>query len=475
MRLFCEGELTQIKALLSGDRNRGTDASKGELHIEQAAARCGVSSRAFRDWEKHGCPWLGGKRIKLIRRRGSVKSGRRATWHTSVREEDVKAIIAGSKVSPDEFEDGGERWISARLVPLRFGIDKHTALRWHRSGCPALGGQKLEARQGILPKQGGRRAAWFFRESRLTQIKALMSGDWNRGTDASNGELHISAAAARCGVSVNTMYRWSKDGCPSFGGKRIKLIQHRVVVASGGKMVWRTYVSEANVNAIVAAQNASPDEFEDGGEKWICQRLVSQRFGITKGTAVLWHRSGCPALGGQKVRARRGRLASWGSRKDAWFFRESEFKEIFAARNGGRGGVVAVASPSPVEAIQPTGRDEPSNGNGRQGTGQGGTSQPAAAAVTHAASQEAAAIADAKTSNSRSAKAPANPNAARLFVGGLPENPDIVDLVVHLDAARGTGKSNNQVATDFYSGDKAKAKVALAQIWRYKRKGRILL
>jgi hypothetical protein len=69
-------------------------------------------------------------------------------------------------------------------------------------------------------------------------------------------------------------------------------------------------------------------------------------------------------------------------------------------------------------------------------------------------------------------------NTAKLFRGSVPENPDIVDLVARLDAAKGSGKSDNDVARELTGEtypDDPRAQSLLSQVRRLKRKGRITL
>jgi hypothetical protein len=69
-------------------------------------------------------------------------------------------------------------------------------------------------------------------------------------------------------------------------------------------------------------------------------------------------------------------------------------------------------------------------------------------------------------------------NTAKLFRGGVPDNADIVDLVARLDAAKGSNKSQNEIAREFtgeLSGNDARAQSLLSQIRRLKREGRITL
>jgi hypothetical protein len=72
----------------------------------------------------------------------------------------------------------------------------------------------------------------------------------------------------------------------------------------------------------------------------------------------------------------------------------------------------------------------------------------------------------------------ADANTAKLFPRGVPPNPDIVDLVVRLDAAKGSGKSDIQIAREFKgetAGNDPKSKSLLSQIRRMRRNGRITL
>jgi hypothetical protein len=67
-------------------------------------------------------------------------------------------------------------------------------------------------------------------------------------------------------------------------------------------------------------------------------------------------------------------------------------------------------------------------------------------------------------------------NTAKLFPKGLPQNPDIVDLVVRLDTAKGTDKSDIAIAREFTGEPESrdgKARSLLSQIRRMRRNGRI--
>jgi len=67
-------------------------------------------------------------------------------------------------------------------------------------------------------------------------------------------------------------------------------------------------------------------------------------------------------------------------------------------------------------------------------------------------------------------------NTSKLFPKGVPENSNIVDLVVRLDAARGTGCSEISIAREFFGeseGNDPKSRSHMSQIRRMRRKGRI--
>jgi hypothetical protein len=97
-------------------------------------------------------------------------------------------------------------------------------------------------------------------------------------------------------------------------------------------------------------------------------------------------------------------------------------------------------------------------------------------AVAHLMSQ-----AQLRATFSKSEDAPnADVRAARtpLFPKGVPDKPDIVDLVTRLDSERPTGKSRNQVAREFTGeqpGKDARAQSLLRQIRRMENDGRVKL
>jgi hypothetical protein len=69
-------------------------------------------------------------------------------------------------------------------------------------------------------------------------------------------------------------------------------------------------------------------------------------------------------------------------------------------------------------------------------------------------------------------------NTRKLFPKGLPDNQDVVDLVVRLNTEMGPGRSMNQIAREFtgeMAKNDAKALSLLSQIRRMIRKGRVKL
>jgi hypothetical protein len=69
-------------------------------------------------------------------------------------------------------------------------------------------------------------------------------------------------------------------------------------------------------------------------------------------------------------------------------------------------------------------------------------------------------------------------NTRKLFPKGIPDNQDVVDLVVRLNTEMGPGRSMNQIAREFTgetAQNDAKALSLLSQIRRMIRKGRVKL
>lgn len=70
---------------------------------------------------------------------------------------------------------------------------------------------------------------------------------------------------------------------------------------------------------------------------------------------------------------------------------------------------------------------------------------------------------------------PPNANTTKLFPQGIPDNPNIVDLVVRLDAGAGGKKSQQQIAMEMTDGNKKLADSLLSQIRRLRREGKVNL
>ena len=73
-------------------------------------------------------------------------------------------------------------------------------------------------------------------------------------------------------------------------------------------------------------------------------------------------------------------------------------------------------------------------------------------------------------------------NTCRLFLRGVPVNPDLVDLIARIDAEKAkpqnARRSLNEIAREFtgeIKGDDKKAQSLLSQAQRMKRRGRATL
>lgn len=64
-------------------------------------------------------------------------------------------------------------------------------------------------------------------------------------------------------------------------------------------------------------------------------------------------------------------------------------------------------------------------------------------------------------------------NTPKVYVGGVPDNPDVADLIARLDAEAGSGKAKLHIAREFTGGNESKAKSLLADINRRQRKGKL--
>lgn len=136
--------------------------------------------------------------------------------------------------------------------------------------------------------------------------------------------VRVSDAAQRCGVLVDTFRKWQSVGCPALGGNRLSAIRRDVASERRGGC-W--FVSETDLEKLLAAFVESVHEFQDGGENWISAKLARERYGFNPETLPRWHRLGCPALDGQTIQRRPRPGAHKGSSRRQ-FYRESDLKRI---------------------------------------------------------------------------------------------------------------------------------------------------
>lgn len=115
-----------------------------------------------------------------------------------------------------------------------------------------------------------------FRNAKQRAAVKALGKKWLEGKDL---------PAAGLDVAPGTLLGWHHEGCPLLGGKRLKAKLHPL---DRNRLVyWRRHVE-----AIVAALEPLPDEFEENGYKWLWCQVAANRFGMGVQTMVDHHRCG---------------------------------------------------------------------------------------------------------------------------------------------------------------------------------------
>jgi len=330
--------LTEIAKVVRSHREAIEVNGSRFIRADVAAMRCGVSVDTVHQWRKNGCSRWRGRKPAAIRER--VGDGRRTWLYWFLCEDDVTAIMGALGRDSREFEDSsGERWISAKLAHDRYGYNSQSLLRWRTRGCPALGGKKIASRQRKAPRRrtGLLRLTWFYRESDLTKIAKAREKETKHVDINGVRWVLLETAAQRCGVSVLVMGKWRREGCPLLGNRKLASVQHPIAVKGGNRVSRRVaprwFIRENDLKQLDAAIRTECLEFVDAHGRWLSAALASERYGFGPEVLRGWSKTGCPALGGRNLSARRRKVPRLG--RGNWrsisFYSEQDLKSITAA------------------------------------------------------------------------------------------------------------------------------------------------
>src|SRR5687768_14582242 len=118
-----------MRAIMSLDKNW---IARTEL---SAAGLIRYDHQTLITWRDDSCPFLGGRRLRSRRHPGHPQA--HLYWKPDV------LLIAEARTQPpaEEFDEGGFRWMGAKLAARRFRIANKTLNRYTQEGHPGLGGQ----------------------------------------------------------------------------------------------------------------------------------------------------------------------------------------------------------------------------------------------------------------------------------------------------------------------------------------------
>ena len=345
------------------------DDARGQhwIWIDEAAKRYGMTKNMLSRYHYIGCRWFGGNRIPALVR--MVQAGGRTCERMFLKQSDLEAIASCRDSACTQ--SGKEELLTWRELAKLVGNRDATEIRKD----PKAQGVRAEWQNRVVGKRVPRvrRLRMYARSDvesrkrpRYGPVSTNQEPDWLTGREV----------MAEFGFSEDRINQWRREGCIYLDQGRELHAKAVAGVTSGGKKrtVWK-YLRSDLEHIAECLKVATNEVFPGEDGTYLSPRLIGQNYRLHKMT-LCGHRNHCPHLG-RPIRYVQAAVTLPAKRHCAkWLYHEGDVLAIIAARDGG--GVVAVASSSPVEpsrrAIQPTGRDERTNGNGQR-AGAGSESQ----------------------------------------------------------------------------------------------------
>jgi hypothetical protein len=309
----------RIKCLFKATE-RLRDADGEWLAPRVAAAYCDVCPETLAEWRKHGCLWIGGK--KLVTRKFGDGPGRLTRYY--LRSQLEQAIAAATAWDP--AEDGGQ-WVSVADAAAQYRWNAHTFFAWLREGCPYLDGKKPRSKKAVVMGDKGQphltRFAWRKELEEIQRIREASpaNGDW----------LPIRRAAERLDVTTQAIGQWVRNGLP--GRERSKLTAKWArVCCDRPRMGW--LVATAEIEEIERRRMQLGElPHADAQGTWLPASLATERYpNATVDLLKRYRNKPCSWLAGAVLRARRIRRQNRGPgrRKRLWVYLEDDLKLLTA-------------------------------------------------------------------------------------------------------------------------------------------------
>ncbi len=365
---------TSLAVLPAGTEAFDDARGRHWIWIDEAAKRYGMTKNMLSHYHYIGCRWFGGNRIT-----GQVRAVQMAAGYRCERlfllQSDLEAMASCRDSAC--AQDGKEEWLTWRQLAAMVGRPDATEIK----NNPEAQCVRAEWKNQVVGKRVPRvRRLRMYARSDVESRKLHVIRSRGYGPVSTNQEREWltcrEVMAEFPSWTEEVIGVWRRKGCIYLDQGRELHAKAVVGVTSGGKKltVWKYLRSDLeHIADCLKVPTYEVLEREDG--TYLSPRLIGQNYRLHKMT-LCGYRNHCPHLG-RPIRYVQAAVTLPAKRHGAkWLYHEGDVLAIIAARDGG--GVVAVASSSPVEpsrrAIQPTGRDERTNGNGQR-AGAGSESQ----------------------------------------------------------------------------------------------------
>jgi hypothetical protein len=273
-------------------------AGRRWLSAQAAENRWGICFVTLNGWRTQGCVWLGGRKIRSLRRPGRRVDGPiiSVNFYLEMDLDDIHAARAEQGRSP--------KWLDVREVREQYGHGAKKLRGWAREGCPALDGRKLRSRRTLRRREDGE----------VRRVVAFSADDLDRiAAAAPSADPHewltADQAGEQYGFTETTLWRWAtKGGCAYLPGKKLGAVNRPERIADGRWVAVRRY-SRKDL-AVIADQLRTCDHttpYEDDEGTWIPEGEAVRRTGIKQQVLAYWRKRTLGQASRRKTGGRFGR------------------------------------------------------------------------------------------------------------------------------------------------------------------------
>jgi hypothetical protein len=215
---YFEDDLREIAAVQAAGKATAQDTGRWLTCLE-AKAQYGYGEWALWQWSDHGCPRLGGRKLRFdyqVFRRGKYVRRMRVFL-----KDDLEAIAqAAAPRSPTSAKRGDE--VTAQEAEEQFGYSDSTLMLWHKQGCIYLSGRKFSARKVRMELGNHTGEVWLFLRAQLEEIarqQAVLPDSPHE--DQEGIWLPAIAVEKLHGLRAHLLQDWSERACWVIGGRKL--------------------------------------------------------------------------------------------------------------------------------------------------------------------------------------------------------------------------------------------------------------